>query len=186
MKKLLALAFVPFALMSFGCDDDNGGNIKDLCNVTWDDGYNFSSLTADQQKQLKETAVAACTNSYENLPYCKDEYLDYDTCAFVDTDDAYWDQIDIKVMECEDDYDGAEQIASCIEAVYGSGTCGEVYKKMMTCESAYGNELESYYKTTTSAYKAMSNLLTSWGLDIDEYEVYYDESGIDWSGWENE
>jgi len=184
MKKLLFLAFVPFALM--GCDDGDGGNIEKLCDFTWDDGFDFSELTPDQQKQLKDAAVDACNHSYSNLPYCKDEYIDYDQCAYVDTDDAYWDEIDVRALECEDNFDGAEQIASCIEDVYGSGTCGAQYKKMMICEAAHGNELDAYYKTTTSTYMAMSNLLQSWGLDIDAYELYYDDGYIDWSGWENE
>ncbi|GEM_PF-7041229 len=166
------------AVLLAGCGgDDDGGGVNGICSFVYEnDDYDFSSLTADQQKELKKIYIKSCEKYYNNLPVCKSEIIDNAECVIAENDYAEKHESELKQIqnEClnssgsEDEYHDClkKNKYPCINEALKANKCIDTNEKVL---DDYDEEDEKNNDT----FELLKSKLEEWGLKIYDYIVEY-------------
>ena len=167
MKKVLFVLFL--GMITFGmaaCEDSKDWN--HVCKGFWDRNFEFEEygLSSSQLSELKDLYVDACVDINSNLPYCENEYYDYQKCLYIDTSEEYWDEQDEKEEACVRNNNTSEEQEACIEQLFQA--CRSVDENLDKCGSSHEAELKQYMQSSTqNTYKKIQDKLVEWGIPVD-------------------
>ena len=172
MKKIALCALL--SLVFVGCGgDDNGMSVSEICSEAFEQSYyDFSSLTQNQQKELKSIYVNSCKKYYNNLPACKSEIVDSLSCQYGYSDDYF----EKHRSELEEMYNKCsveetdEAFLNCM--VKENYPCAKEDLKASTCWDKNEDILEAYEEEdeeNNDIYDLLSDKCDEWGLELEDY-----------------
>ncbi|MBO4351516.1 MAG: hypothetical protein J6A01_11310 [Proteobacteria bacterium] len=169
MKKIGLGALI--ALVLAGCGGDDGAwTVDDYCSAAFEKSYNFSSLPAAQQKELRTFFMDSCKSFFDGLPFCEEEFIADGDCQY-HLPKGYFDRKDVEDIKdkCEKESEIEGAVNACL--IKSGMKCSKEAVAAESCEREHRDAINNYYNTHTNPNKAMSNKLQSMGLNIENYRI---------------